>query len=398
MKSFTERNPTIIGLLVIALIVSGTGAALLLNGGFFKKRYQVRAIFTDTAGLRTGDKIRVAGVSSGEVGGLRERGGKVEVDLKVDKSVKLPHDTRAEIVVETLLGNKYVRLVAGHDWDRPLESGSILRDTRTPTEVLDLQDIGTPLLENLDGKSLNDLLGKIDRISSGQRSNVGDIITGLSRLTVAINQRQTEARRLIDSTRTVTGTLARRDQDLLRSIDQINVVVDGLAQRRVQLAALLDQTAQTAKKTADLVATNRPQLDAILDELHVDLAIVGRRQGELAASMSGLSNALGGFASIGYSGKDEVPNTWANMYTQLLGPISPDAVFGSCGLLDDSFDILVGPDPIKNCADRTGPLPSSGGTDLTNAMAAPGGAGSGAQPASTNPLDSIYGPLAGGGS
>jgi phospholipid/cholesterol/gamma-HCH transport system substrate-binding protein len=169
----------------------------------------------------------------------------------------------------------------------------------------------------------------------------------------------------------VTGTLANRDQDLLRSIDQINVVVDGLAQRRVELATLLDQTAQTAKKTADLVATDRPQLDAILDELHADLAIVGRRQGELVASMSGLSNAIGGFASIGYSGKDEVPNTWANMYTQLLGPISPDAVFGSCGLLDDAFDVLVGPDPIKNCANRTGPLPSSGGNPATNAIAPP---------------------------
>ena len=393
MKSFTERNPTIIGIIVVALILSGTGAALLLNGGFFKDRYTVHAIFTDTAGLRKGDKIRVAGVTSGQVGGLSQKGGKVEVTLKVDHGIDLPRDTRAEIVVETLLGNKYVRLVAGHDWAHPLHAGSTIRDTTTPTEVLDLQNVGTPLLEDLDGKTLNDLLGKIDAISSGQRGNVADIITGLNRLTTAINDRQQQARHLIDSTKTVTGTLSSRDQDLLASLDDVNVVLDGLAARRVELATLLDQTSQTARKTADLVAQNRPELDAILDELHADLQIVGRHQQDLAASLSGLTNAIDGFSSVGYSGPDEFPNRWANMYTQLIGPVSPDALFGSCGLLDDAFDVMLGPDPVKNCADRTGPLPSTAAAGTPTASS---GASSGT--ATPNPLATMYGPLAAAGS
>lgn len=393
MKSFTERNPTIIGIIVVALILSGTGAALLLNGGFFKDRYTVHAIFTDTAGLRKGDKIRVAGVTSGQVGGLSQKGGKVEVTLKVDHGIDLPRDTRAEIVVETLLGNKYVRLVAGHDWAHPLHGGSTIRDTTTPTEVLDLQNVGTPLLEDLDGKTLNDLLGKIDAISSGQRGNVADIITGLNRLTTAINDRQQQARHLIDSTKTVTGTLSNRDQDLLASLDDVNVVLDGLAKRRVQLATLLDQTSQTARKTADLVAQNRPALDAILDELHADLQIVGQHQQDLAASLSGLTNAIDGFASVGYSGPDDFPNRWANMYTQLIGPLGPDALFGSCGLLDDAFDVMLGPDPVKRCADRTGPLPSTAAAGTPTASSGPA-----SSTAAPNPLATMYGPLAAGGS
>ena len=387
MKSFTERNPTVIGILVVALIASATGAALLLNGGFFKDRYTVHAVFVDTAGLAKGNKVRVAGVTSGEVGGLKQVDGKVEVTLRIDHGIDLPRDVRAEIVVETLLGNKYVRLVGGKDWDHPLRGGDTIRDTTTPTEVLDLQNVGTPLLEDLDGKSINDLLGKIDRITAGQRGNVGEIITGLNRLTTAINDRQSQARHLIDSTKTVTGTLSNRDQDLLDSLDDVNVVLDGLAKRRVQLATLLDQTSQTARKTADLVAANRPQLDGILDEIHADLQIVDRRQQDLAASLSGLTNAIDGFSSVGYSGPDEFPNRWANMYAELIGPLSPDALFGSCGLVDDAFDILVGPDPVTNCADRTGPLPSTGG----------GASAAGLPSGGTNPLTTIYGPLAGVG-
>lgn len=388
MKSFTERNPVVIGAIVVLVVLGGTAAAVLLNAGFFADRYRVDAVFADTAGLRTGDLVRVAGVPAGEVSSIAERNGEVLVGLDVDRGVELPADTRAEVVVETLLGSKHVRLVAGTDWSTPLEEGAEITDTRTPTEILDLQNVGTPLLEDTDAAAISDLLGKIDRISEDQRGNVEEIITGLNRLTTVINDRRTEAGRLIDSARTVSATLAERDEDLLAAVDDLGIVVDALARRRVELAALLAQTSSTATATADLVAENRPELDLVLDELHLDLEIVGARQAELAAGLAGLANAIEGFSSIGYSGPDEFPNRWANMYTQLLGPIGPDAVFGSCGLLDDAFDVLLGDDPITACEDRTGPLPNAegGGTAGTPLTGGPTG----------DPLDALFGPLAGG--
>ena len=383
MKSFTERNPVTIGVVVIALIAAGTTAALALNGGAFKDRYTVQARFSDTAGLRTGDKVRVAGIPAGQVGSIREHDGRVDVSLEIDEGIELPGDVQAEVVVETLLGSKHVRLSGGRDWDHPLAARDVITDTVTPTEVLDIGNTGAPLLEETDAAAIDDLLGKIERVTEGQRGNVGEIVDGLNRLTKAVNARQAEARSLIRSSRTVTNTLAERDEDLLKALDDVNVVLDGLAKRRVQLATLLDKTEATARKTADLVGENRAQVDAILQELHEDLKVVERNQQNLAESLSGLSNAISGFASIGYSGKDEVPNTWANMYTQLIGPVSPDALLGSCGLLDDAFDVLLGPDPVTDCFARTGPLP---------------GATSGSQgPSAADPLEALYGPLAGEG-
>ncbi|MCU1354056.1 MAG: MCE-family protein Mce1B / MCE-family protein Mce1C [Acidimicrobiales bacterium] len=393
MKSFTERNPVVIGIIVVAFIASATVGALMLNGGMFKDRYTVKAIFTDSAGLKKGDKIRVAGVPAGLVSGLHQAGDKVEVDLNVDKSIELSADTRAAIVVETLLGNKYVRLSTGHDWSRTLSSGAVIRDTETPTEFLDLQNTGTPLLEKSDGKALNDLLTKVDRIASGKRQDVGQIITGLNRLAVTINARQREARHLIDSARTVSRTLANRDQDLLATMDNLNVVMDGLARRRVQLAQLLKGTADTARKVADLVHANRPQLDLVLDELHQDLQIIGRHQTDLAATVSELATAVEGFASVGYSGPDDYPNRWANIYNQLIGPLSPDAMFGSCGFLDSVLDLSLGPDPVKSCAARTGNIPSSAQAAGTGAQPATGGFGRDPGPR----LSAIFGPAMGAG-
>jgi hypothetical protein len=98
------------------------------------------------------------------------------------------------------------------------------------------------------------------------------------------------------------------------------------------------------------------------------------------------------------------------MYTQLIGPLGPDALFGSCGLLDDAFDVMIGPDPVKDCEARTGPLPnpatpsapsssSSGtpkGANARSGAAAPTGsaAPAGSQP---DPLTTLYGPLTGAG-
>lgn len=377
MKSFTERNPIIIGAIVVAIVAAGTVGALALNSGAFADRYEVAARFPDSAGVRPGDKVRVAGVVSGRVGSVREHAGQVDVTLQVDEGIELPSDVRAEIVVETLLGSKYVRLVGGSQWDDPLRDGDLITDTVTPTEVLDVQNVGTPLLEDTDAEAIEDLLSKIETITEGQRGNVGEIIDGLGRLTRAVNSRQAEARRLIDSSKQVTGTLAARDEELYEALEDLDVVLDGLAKRRVQVVQLLEATRSAAGRTADLVAENRPQLDAVLTEIHEDLKIVERRQDDLAAGISGLTNAISGFASIGYSGTDEFPNTWANMYTQLIGPIGPDALFGSCGLLDDAFDVLVGPDPITSCEARTGPLPT--------AVAAESG--------EPDPLDALYGTL-----
>jgi phospholipid/cholesterol/gamma-HCH transport system substrate-binding protein len=393
VRSFTERNPVIIGAVVVAVIALGTTGALALNAGMLEDRYTVHARFPDTAGLRKGDQVRVAGVVSGQVGSVRQHEGEVEVDLQIDERVELPGDVRAEIVVETLLGSKYVRMVGGDDWARPLRSGDLILDTASPTEVLDVQQTGTPLLEELDGAALDDLLVKIEAVTDGQRGNVGEIIVGLDRLAGAIDERQDAARRLISSSRTVVGTLAARDEELLAALDDLDLVLDGLAVRRVQVVKLLEETEAAARATADLVADNRAQIDAILEEIHLTLQVVARNQDDLAAGLSGMANAISGFASVGYSGPDEVPNRWANMFTQLIGPLGPDALFGSCGLLDDAFDVLVGPDPVTDCEARTGPLPSAVAAGDAADGSEPPADGGAAGPPAIDPMTALYGPL-----
>ncbi len=390
VRSFTERNPVVIGAVVCALIASGTAAALLLNSGALADRYTVRARFPDSAGITSGSQVKVAGITSGQVTAVRQVGTEVEVVLGVDAEIELPADTRADIVVDTLLGSKSVRLVPGDDWDDLLQEDAVITDTSTPTEALDLQNIGAPLLEETDGEAIDSLIGTVLQITEGKRDDVSDILDGLEDLAVTVNSREQEARDLIDATRTLTATLDARDEELLDAVDDLNVVVETLADRRIELVQLLEQTTEAATRISDLVEGNQPELDRILDELHADLEIVGDHQVDLAQSVALVSSAMQGFASVGFSGTEEVPNQWANLYTQLIGPLGPDILLGSCGALDTALDLALGPDPITDCDERTGPVPGSAGPGQPGS----GGAGGGG----TEPTDDssgllgIYGP------
>ncbi|OWY61397.1 hypothetical protein B7486_63995, partial [cyanobacterium TDX16] len=154
MKAFTERNHLVIGIITISLVASATVGVLVLNAGVFAGRYDVTAEFTDSAGLRPGDRVRVAGVQVGEVAGVEQAGDRVEVQLEVDDGTELSRDTSAEIVVETVLGTKFVQLTTGQDWSRQLEAGDVITDTQTPVELLDVQDTGAALFSESDGESL----------------------------------------------------------------------------------------------------------------------------------------------------------------------------------------------------------------------------------------------------
>ena len=394
MKSFTERNTMVIGIITIALIASSTVGVLVLNAGFFAGRYEITAEFADSAGLRAGDRVRVAGVVVGEVAGVEQAGDQVEVELVVDDGTELSTDTSAEIVVETVLGTKFVQLTTGQDWSDQLAAGDVITDTQTPVELLDVQDSGTALFTESDGESLSDLIDSLTVITEDKRSDVETIVEGVNAVTEQIDVHDEEARRLLDSADTLTATLAERDGELVSSVENLNVVLATLQERRTELVALLEQTVGASTQTADLVDANRDRLDSILDDLHVTLQVIGEHQVDLAAGVAYLGVAVEGFASIGYSGPDRQPHPWGNIYTQLIGPTAPDGIFGACGPVDFALDLALGPDPLP-CREREGQLINTGGTTAGPTTPEPPGGtnGGGATSVDGAPTQGVDGPI-----
>ena len=351
-RSFTERNPVVIGGVGIAVILAAVVAVFTLNRNTIGGGMGLTARFTSAAGLRTGDQVVLAGVPVGSVTSLAQRGQYVYAGLQVDGSVQLPEDTTATIQVQTLLGALAVKFQAGRDWSHLLHPGATITRTSVPFEFQQLQNVTGPLLARSDAAALNQLLGDLGTITNGKADQVARIISGLDKLTGTVDARQAQVGQLIDSTSQVAGALASRDQQLTQVIDNFGTVMAGLAQRRAALSALITNVEAMAQQTAGLVGANRARLDDLLTTLNGDLDVVARHQVDLAQGLSYLASAVQGFSSIGYSGPNNFPNHWANIFTNLLG--GGDAVYGSCGYLDQALDTVLGPDP-RSCAARVGP-------------------------------------------
>jgi phospholipid/cholesterol/gamma-HCH transport system substrate-binding protein len=399
--NLTERNPLVIGLVAIVVILVGTFAALTVKGDTFSPTYSLSANFRDAAGLQGGDLVTIAGVAVGHVGSIKQDGDSVRVVLKMNHGVQVARGSTAAIKVATLLGRKDVTLTAPRNanWSVLYKKGDHIPGLGgSPTEVLDVQSDAQAALATLDAKTLNSFLSDLSQVTAGKAGQVNTIIDGLNKLTATVDSRTTQVSALIDAANAVSGTVESRNQNLLSAIDSLNQVVSNLDARRAQLTALLDSTEQAASQISGLIGANRTKLDAILSQLETSLNVINQHQVDLAQTVSYLAGAVEGFSSVGYSGPQNTPNSWANIYTVGVGPASPDPVFGCNGELDAILTQAIGPDPVTNCAQYTGPLPSgtAAATGASGTAAGPvppsvraGSPGTSAPPSAKTTQDSL---------
>jgi phospholipid/cholesterol/gamma-HCH transport system substrate-binding protein len=374
-KSFLERSQRTIGAVGLGLLLAGTAFALLLTGGVFARTYPVSAVFADAAGIRPGDKVTVAGLSAGTVKGERIENGHVVIDLAVSKGVKLPADSRAEIVIQTLLGKRAVSLVAGNG-PGELSGGSVipLDRTQTPVDITQLNDISVRLMDRSDAGALNTLLGELTKVTEGKKEQVGQIVTGLADVAQAVDSRRAQLKDLVTSLRVLSTTLGERDQTIVSLIDHLDPVLSNLADRQKDIQTLLVATDSASHATADLIRRNRTVLDNTLGSLHQVLQVLDKHQLDLAAAVSYMEDSVQGYQSVGYSGSNcgrvdsqscngGTPNRWANIFVQSLGPAGVDALLEKCGTVDQLIDKILGTDCKESSAPIL-PLPGGGGGPL----------------------------------
>lgn len=355
MKSFTERNPKRIGAVVIVVMLAGVAAVLFLNRSVFLPEYTLHAELSNAAGLSKGAQVTVAGVKVGTVKGVRVDGNHVVADLAINHGVILPAQTAAAVEVQTVLGVLDVALQPKTGWNHPLQGGDTITDTAIPVEFQDLQNVAGTVLQQSDVQQFNQLVQSLEQITQGKQSQVATIVSGLDKFTTAVNGRQQQVGALITDANALAATVAQRDTQLAGVVDNLAQVVQGLASRSSDLSSLIYNTDQVAAETATLIGQNQPQLQGLLDHLQSVLAVLSQHQEDLAQGVSYLSAALEGFSSVGYSGPNNTPNSWANIYTNLVGIAQGDAVLGNCAALDQALDQILGPDPTP-CAERSGPV------------------------------------------
>ncbi len=353
-KQFIERNAVIIGIITAVLIVAALWASLTISREDLTGGYEVTVEFSDANGLQPGDLAIVAGIAAGKVTAVDIVGDRIEAVVQVDGNVELPEDTRATITVRTLVGKKAVDFDTGAGpaaFDGPLlgDGDRIpLSRTNVTIDVPALAETAEDLLTEIDSEALNTLLMAVSDVTRDQRDEVAALVDSGTDLTELVNSQEAQIRELLRNLSQLSRTLESRDDELVGIIDDLDVALGSINARRAEIQALLRQTRDTSAVTADFVAGVRADLDAVLDELHLDLEIVRRHQVDIAEGFAYAGDALVGFSSIGFANGE--PVDWGHVFVTAAGPVGVDILAGCGGLIDQQLDTLLGPDP-RGCSD-----------------------------------------------
>ncbi|MEW6170713.1 MAG: MlaD family protein [Candidatus Omnitrophota bacterium] len=152
----------------IGLIILGIFIFLIGNFQFIQPSYNLKLIFSYVNGLKVGAPVRLAGVDVGEVKDLHISFDKenqktlIEVTTFVRRYAKVPVDSEAWINTLGLLGEKYVEIIPGKNYDSLMKENDIL----IGIDPIPMQEVM---------KQANDLVVKLEDILGQVKSGQGTI-------------------------------------------------------------------------------------------------------------------------------------------------------------------------------------------------------------------------------
>lgn len=311
IKNFRERSPVAIGILSIIGIAAGTFLAFSVEKiPLVKRVYEIEAEFSDAAGLKPDNQVRIAGIKVGVVNSVELAGDRVLVTMEIQDGIEISHDADAEIKLATLLGTKYVDITARGP-EPLMDEGDLipLDRTKVPYEIYQAANEGTKVLEELDGEALNALLDELADLTSAAKDEIGIALEGLTELGAGLNDRTADFNELVEGADDLTGFLADEGSQINRLIDASNNVLGTLAAQREEIQSLLEATKQMAGELGDLVKDNRRELDSIFRRIHRALLVLEDNVEHLDVALEYAGPSSRYFGGIFQQGR------WGDLYT-----------------------------------------------------------------------------------
>jgi phospholipid/cholesterol/gamma-HCH transport system substrate-binding protein len=322
LRDVNRRTVAIVSIAVLAAACAFTYAAGQLK--LFSDGYQMSGVFTDTAGLKRNDDVRVAGVKVGSITSVRPdfAHGDIVITWRVDHDVTLGAATRADVRTATLLGGRYLRLSGpiGRPYmaDVPAARRRIPpARTSVPVTVTDAIAGATHLTGSLDAKAIDKLLTETAKIKTPSSRQLRQMLANFRALATTFNDEYPDIQRLIANSRSVTGTLAAKDAELTRIVTASQTLLATLVRHRDELTATIGQSNRTVRTLTDIIAKNQRQLDTLLSDLHLLTTRLAPNMQALNTDFALLGPTFAQLANIKGNGP------WMEGMITGLGPLQP---------------------------------------------------------------------------
>lgn len=302
-KPFRERNQTIIGFVGIAVILA------LMIGAFRADRLPIigagdtyKANFADVGGLRTGNEVRVAGVTVGKVKDIELVRDNAQVTFKLDKGTELGAETAAEIKVRTLLGAEYLALLPAGSGQ--LAKGSVIPRSRTtaPYNIVDAFSELSATTDEIDLDQVSEALTALADIAEATPTEFRGAIKGVSELSVNLAARDEQINTLLQNLRRVSKVLNDQGPDLVALFQDASELFDAISERRDTVHELLVSTQELSATLIKFIDATEAELKPVLDKLQRVTDMLRRNEASLDEALRiypGWIHSLGNSLAVG---------------------------------------------------------------------------------------------------
>lgn len=282
-----------VGLLIVASSAVLVAFVFVLGNFSWRSGYTLHLDFDYVGSLQAGAPIKVSGIKVGKVKDVEFHGGTVDKELgkrvqvrvtawiedRVSDSIR----SDAEFFINTagVLGEQYLEIVPGKDWERPaIAAGSVIHDAR----------VHDPPRTDLVVARLYEVLDGLSSVLRDEKSSIKNLISNSASAVAEINTLLVENRKQVAELIGETAAVAKEAKVTLAKVNA------GLGDGRAvaSLIASADGTLRAASNTmtaltppAQTLIADATRVTGLITEQRIDRAITVADKAAAAAGQAG---------------------------------------------------------------------------------------------------------------
>jgi phospholipid/cholesterol/gamma-HCH transport system substrate-binding protein len=320
-----ERNQVLVAIWGTILAAAVVLVAVNLDKlPFVHPTHTYYADFANADGLKSGDDVRVEGISVGSVSSVAVQGDHVHVAFTVQSSLRLGAQSAASIEVATVLGNLFMQVESAGGGR--LAPGATIPISRTvvPYSLLGALNAFGRFSERTDiptlQHSLHTLATTISGIAPGEAKAV---LRGLADVSSTLAAKQQQVSQVLSAADAIVNTLNQNSGALVGLLVQGDEFLKLVQQRQAVVDQLLRDTARLGTQLHALIQRNGGQLSTLFASLDTVTAVLEKEHQQL-------QNAV---LYLGQFGVNIANVTGAGPWLDLLTPtaVIPDNQIHGCG-------------------------------------------------------------------
>jgi phospholipid/cholesterol/gamma-HCH transport system substrate-binding protein len=327
-----------VSIFTVTMLLVAVGLVVVFGEFRFGPENTYHANFTDATRLKSGQKVRIAGVPVGAVKELKlNPNNSVDVTFGVDKRYTLYTSTRAVIRYENLVGDRFLEITAGPGELRKLRpGGTIDREHTQPALDLDALLGGLrPVLKGLDANKVNTISSYVIQLLQGQGGALSSLLADTNSFGSTLGARDQVIGDVITNLNTVLGTVDAKGAQFSASVDELQKLITGLAQGRDAIAGAIPPLASATTGLTDFLKRGRRPLQGVIENTRPIATEIDDRKAEVNNDIEQLGEDYLRLSALGAYG------AYFNIYfctvgLKINGPAGSDIILPFGGQVDPS--------------------------------------------------------------